>query len=90
MQTSDKLNINPQPGKGFGQIKTEWFKYVNNVLRFLTIRNGRLIVDDDKWTIECGGGGGLDVAGVEEQYKVITLIDVGGTLTPTWDWYRLP
>lgn len=90
MQTSDKLNINPQAGKGFGQISTEWFKYVNNVLRFLQIRNGRLIVNDDKWTIECGGGAGLDVAGEQEQYKVITLIDVAGTLTPTWDWYRLP
>jgi hypothetical protein len=74
MQTSDKLNINPQPGKGFGQLSTEWFKYVNNVLRFLKIRNGRLIVDDDKWTIECGGGGGgVSALGVPALYMGIFM-----------------
>lgn len=56
MQYSGHLDINPQPGRAISQIPTGWFKYVNNVLRFLQVRNGRLIVDNDKWTIECGGG----------------------------------
>lgn len=91
MQTTDKLNINPQVGKSYTQIPAEWFRYVNNVLRFLQVRNGKLFVNDDKWTIECGGGGGIEVAGTKAEYKVIILLkDANNNLVETWDYIRLP
>lgn len=94
MQHDNHLNINIRPGAPASAVPRGWFMFVNNVLRYLNIVNGRIIADGDKWTIVCGGGtggDGFDVAGVKAQYKVVILLPDGeSNLVPTWDYVRLP
>lgn len=72
MQGQTQLSIDPQVGKAVSQIPTGWFKYVNNVLKYLKVRNGRLIIDNDRWTIECGGK--VNILGEPREYKPVTLM----------------
>ena len=57
MQVHPQLNLTIAPGAPASAVPRKWYLYVNNVLKFLTVRNGKLIVKDDKWTLECGGAG---------------------------------
>ena len=59
MQIHPELNLTIAPGAPASAVPRKWYLYINNVLKFLTVRNGKLIVKDDKWTLECGGGGGV-------------------------------
>jgi hypothetical protein len=59
MQVHPQLNLTIAPGAPASAVPRKWYLYINNVLKFLTVRNGKLIVKDDKWTLECGGGAGV-------------------------------
>jgi hypothetical protein len=53
MQTQRELNLKLKPGGPASAVPRSWFLFVNNVLKFLVVRNGRLIAQQDKWTIVC-------------------------------------
>lgn len=55
MQNNKALNLMLNAGAPASAVPRTWFLFVNNVLKYLTIRNGRLLVNNDKWTIECIG-----------------------------------
>ena len=94
MQQDSHLNIKINPGAPASSVPRNWFLYVNNVLKYLTVINGRLITSGDKWTIVCNtetdSGDGLNVAGTKAAYKVVTLLPSGEDLIATWDYVRLP
>lgn len=58
MQPQKQLVLNLKPGAPASAVPRSWFNFVNNVLRFLSIENGVLITNNDKWTIRCIGTGG--------------------------------
>lgn len=53
MQHQRQLLLSINPGAPVSSVPRSWFQFVNNVLRFLEVRNGRLIANNDKWVIEC-------------------------------------
>jgi hypothetical protein len=53
MQTQKQLELEIKSGAPASAVPRSWFIFVNNVLKFLTVRNGRLITQQDKWTIVC-------------------------------------
>jgi hypothetical protein len=55
MQPQSQLNLQLKPGSPASAVPRKWFMFINNVLRFLTVQNGTLIVNNDKWTLVCGG-----------------------------------
>jgi hypothetical protein len=59
MQPQSQLNLQLKPGSPSSAVPRKWFMFINNVLRFLTVQNGRLIANNDKWTLVCGSGGGV-------------------------------
>lgn len=52
-QTFKQLQLNINQGAPATAVPRSWFLFVNNVLKYLTIRNGKLLTNNDKWTIEC-------------------------------------
>jgi hypothetical protein len=57
MQPQSQLNLQLKPGSPASAVPRKWFMFINNVLRFLTVQNGTLIANNDKWTLVCGGAG---------------------------------
>jgi hypothetical protein len=55
MQPQSQLNLQLKPGSPASAVPRKWFMFINNVLRFLTVQNGTLIANNDKWTLVCGG-----------------------------------
>jgi hypothetical protein len=55
MQPQSQLNLQLKPGSPASAVPRKWFMFINNVLRFLTVRNGTLTTVNDKWTLICGG-----------------------------------
>jgi hypothetical protein len=55
MQQHSQLNLQLKPGSPASAVPRKWFMFINNVLRFLTVQNGSLIANNDKWTLVCGG-----------------------------------
>jgi hypothetical protein len=53
MQTNKELDLQIVPGAPASAIPRKWFIFVNNVLKYLRVKNGRLDVRNDKWTIIC-------------------------------------
>jgi hypothetical protein len=53
MQTNRQLDLRVVPGAPASAIPRTWFLFVNNVLRYLKVKNGRLDVRGDRWTIIC-------------------------------------
>jgi hypothetical protein len=53
MQTNKELDLQIRPGAPASAVPRQWFLFVNNVLRYLKIRNGRLDIQGNKWTIIC-------------------------------------
>jgi hypothetical protein len=51
MQTNRELDLRLNPGGPASAVPRQWFLFVNNVLRYLKVRNGRLDVQGNKWTI---------------------------------------
>lgn len=44
-----------KPGAPASAISRTGIQYINDVLRDLVVRNGRLLINGSRWTIECGG-----------------------------------
>jgi len=57
MQQHSQLNLQLKPGSPASAVPRKWFMFINNVLRYLTIQNGTLIANNDKWTLVCGAVG---------------------------------
>ena len=55
MQQHSQLNMQLKPGSPASAVPRKWFMFINNVLRFLTVQNGTLIANNDKWTLVCSG-----------------------------------
>jgi hypothetical protein len=55
MQFAKELNLRLKPKAPASAVPRSWYMFVNNVLRYLKIENGRLLVNNDKWTLVCGG-----------------------------------
>jgi hypothetical protein len=53
MQNNRELDLRLNPGGPASAVPRQWFLFVNNVLRYLKVRNGRLDVQGNKWTIIC-------------------------------------
>lgn len=70
MQTNSQLNIDPKVGKAVSQIPTTWFKFVNNVLKYLSVENGEILAYDDKWQIVVNKE---KTYGAPSPYKVIAF-----------------
>lgn len=51
-QSFKELNLNIQAGAPASAVPRSWFLFVNNVLKYLRVRDGRIITNGDKWTIE--------------------------------------
>jgi hypothetical protein len=58
MQTNKELDLRVVPGAPVSAIPRKWFIFVNNVLKYFRVKNGRLDVRNDKWTLICGDSGG--------------------------------
>lgn len=83
MQSNQELNLLINNGAPVSAIPRNWFLFINNVLRYLTVRNGKLFINDDKWTIECDTGkfSALGTPGIYKVpllrgYKKVTANDV--------------
>ena len=53
---SHSLNMNVRSGSPSAAIPAATLQYINDVLKYLDIKNGQLIVAGNRWTIECGAG----------------------------------
>ena len=67
---SPDLKMRLKAGSPVAAISRSTLQYINDVLKYLTIRNGRLHVSGNRWVIECGG-----VAGVDYAFKVYLKAD---------------
>lgn len=56
MNDHPQLKLDLKVGAPVGAVPRRWYLAINNILKYLVVRNGRLIVSGDKWVIECGGG----------------------------------
>lgn len=54
-QTFTELSLNIKPGAPASAVPRKWFIFVNNVLKYLKIENGRIITYGDRWTIQFFG-----------------------------------
>lgn len=56
MSANPELNLKLQRGAPASAVPRKWYQFVNDVLKYITVRNGRIFKTGNRWVIECGGG----------------------------------
>jgi hypothetical protein len=89
MPGNPHLNMQLKPGAPAAAISRRNIQYMHDAIKYLSVRNGRLIIDGNRITIECGGTSGSGtyngIAYAPDGTKTTGLTDT----TKPWVKYRM-